>query len=383
MHFIAIDNYIWFPILFSFFLIFSLKLGYFFNINYRVSLLLYLWHTVFCLLYFWFALTFGADSNKYYFRALNDPFVEINLGTSFIVLLTRFLHDFLGLGFLDQFLIHGFIGYIGLLAFAGTIKQAIQDKTRTIKLLGWLLVFLPSVSFWTSGLGKDAISFMSIGLVLWAALDFKNRKFLLFFAIICMFIVRPHIAVVILIAFIFSLIFDKRINIYSKVFFGIFSLTGAAIILPIMLNYIGLEDANDLSDVDSYVDKRQNSNLSGGSSLDLTSMSLPTQMMTYLFRPLPFEASTVFALLASLDNVILLILTIMGLFSFINRNTPSIDSNRIFLWVYFFICLSVLAMTTANLGIAMRQKWMFVPVFIFLLLSTIGSKAKKYKGVIH
>lgn len=377
MDFIVIDNYIWPPILFIFFLILSLKLGYFFKINFKISLALYLWHTIFCLLYFWFALNFGADSNKYYIRALYDPFVEFNFGTSFIVLLTRFFYNIFGLGYLDQFLIHGFIGYIGLLAFAGAIRQAIWNKTRAIKLLGWLLVFLPSVSFWTTGLGKDAISFFAIGLVLWAALNIDKRKILLFFAIITMFLVRPHIAVVILIAFIFSLVFDKRINIYSKIFFGIFSISGAAIILPIMLNYIGLSEASDLSDVDSYVDKRQNSNLSGGSSLDISSMSLPMQMMTYLFRPLPFEAHTLLALLASFDNLVLLILSIFGLFSFLNKNRPSVESNRIFLWVYFFICLSVLAMTTANLGIAMRQKWMFVPVFIFLLLSIIGSKTKK------
>lgn len=377
MDFIVIDNYIWPPILFIFFLILSLKLGCFFKINFKISLALYLWHTIFCLLYFWFALNFGADSNKYYIRALYDPFVEFNFGTSFIVLLTRFFYNIFGLGYLDQFLIHGFIGYIGLLAFAGAIRQAIWNKTRAIKLLGWLLVFLPSVSFWTTGLGKDAISFFAIGLVLWAALNIDKRKILLFFAIITMFLVRPHIAVVILIAFIFSLVFDKRINIYSKIFFGIFSISGAAIILPIMLNYIGLSEASDLSDVDSYVDKRQNSNLSGGSSLDISSMSLPMQMMTYLFRPLPFEAHTLLALLASFDNLVLLILSIFGLFSFLNKNRPSVESNRIFLWVYFFICLSVLAMTTANLGIAMRQKWMFVPVFIFLLLSIIGSKSKK------
>ena len=136
-----------------------------------------------------------------------------------------------------------------------------------------------------------------------------------------------------------------------------------------------------MSDVDSYVDKRQSSNLSGGSSVDIASMSLPMQIITYLFRPLPFEAHTLFALIASFDNVILLILAIIGLFSYFKKNKPSIESNRIFLWVYFLICLTVLAMTTANLGIAMRQKWMFVPVFIFLLLSIIGSKNKNIQKV--
>ena len=51
-----------------------------------------------------------------------------------------------------------------------------------------------------------------------------------------------------------------------------------------MVNYIGLSEADELSDVDAYVDKRQNSNLSGGSSLDIASMSLPMQMLSYLFR---------------------------------------------------------------------------------------------------
>jgi len=144
-----------------------------------------------------------------------------------------------------------------------------------------------------------------------------------------------------------------------------------------MINYIGLSEADGLSDVDAYVDKRQNSNLSGGSSLDIASMSLPMQMLSYLFRPLPFEAHTLFALIASLDNIILIYLLILGIVAYLEKSKPSIESNRIFLWVYFFICLMMLATTTANLGIAMRQKWMFLPCLIFLLLSVIGTKNKE------
>lgn len=32
----------------------------------------------------------------------------------------------------------------------------------------------------------------------------------------------------------------------------------------------------------------------------------------------------------------------------------------------------IFATTTANLGIAVRQKWMFAPMLIFLLLSVTG-----------
>jgi hypothetical protein len=376
-HFDAFSNIIWPPILFFIFLLLSLKICNYFKVSYKFSLALYLWHTLFCVVYIWFALNFGADSNDYFYNALNFDNREFNFGTSFIIYLTYFLYNFLGFSYFDQFLIHGFIGYIGFLAFAASVKQATLYKSKNIKLLGWIIVFLPSISFWTTALGKDAISFMALGLSLWSALDFKNRKLLLIFSIFSMFMVRPHIGLALAIAFAFSIIFDKRTSLYIKVFFGTISLIITAFIIPIMINYIGLSEADGLSDVDAYVDKRQNSNLSGGSSLDIASMSLPMQMLSYLFRPLPFEAHTLFALIASLDNIILIYLLILGIVAYLEKSKPSIESNRIFLWVYFFICLMMLATTTANLGIAMRQKWMFLPCLIFLLLSIIGTKNKE------
>ncbi len=368
----AFSNLVWAPVLVIFFLICSLKICQYFKIGYKLSICLYIWHTIFCIFYIWFALNYDADSNKYFYNAINFDNRDFNFGTSFIVYLTYFLNKFFGFSYFDQFLIHGFIGYIGLLAFAGAIKQSILEKSKNIKILGYIILFIPSASFWTTALGKDAISFMATGLALWAALDFKNRKMLLFFSILSMFMVRPHMGVLLALAFLLALIFDKKTQIYVKLIFGSFALITTVAIIPIMLNYIGLGEAEDLSDVDQYVDKRQNSNLGGGSSLDISSMSLPMQMFTYLFRPLPFEAHTIFALLASLDNVILLFLFILGIYSYINKRRPSVESNRLFIWIYFFLALIILSMTTANLGIAMRQKWMFIPFLIFLLLSVIG-----------
>lgn len=364
------------PILFVIFLISSMKVCEFFKISYKVSAFLYIWHMLFCIMYMYMAINFGADSNKYFYEAINFDGRDFNFGTSFIIHLTYFFYNFLHFSYIDQFLLHGFIGFIGLLAFAASIKQVTLHKSFNVKILGWLIVFLPSVSFWTTALGKDAISFMATGLALWAALDFKNRKLLFLFSVLCMFMVRPHIGAILIIAFIFSLIFDKKVNIYSKFFFGTLSFFITLIILPIMMNYIGLSEAENISDVEGYIDKRQSSNLSGGSSLDISSMSLPMQMLTYLFRPMPFEAHTIFALIASLDNVVILFLFILGLYYSFKKSQPAIESNRIFLWVYFFMCLIVLSMTTANLGIAMRQKWMFMPMFVFLMLSIVGSNKK-------
>ena len=73
--------------------------------------------------------------------------------------------------------------------------------------------------------------------------------------------------------------------------------------------YVGSED-DSLSGLDGYIDKRQNYNLSGGSSLDIALMSYPMQVFTYIFRPLPFEAHSAVAFVTSIENTILLFLFI-------------------------------------------------------------------------
>lgn len=372
-NFDPVSNFLWTPILISFFIIISLKICEYFKVNFKKSCFLFFWHTFFCFVYLYYSLTQGGDSIVYYQRAISDELIEVNFGTSFIVVFTRFFAN-LGFSYVDLFLINNFFGYIGLLAFSSAIQNATYNKSKNIKLFGLVLLLLPSISFWTTALGKDAISFMAIGLALWAALDFKKRKVLLLFSIVCMFLVRPHMGAILAISFIFALIFDKKTTIYIKIFLGLICTLCTALIIPIMLNYIGLGEAEGLSDVDQYVDKRQNSNLGGGSSVDISSMSLPMQMITYLFRPLPFEAHSIFALFASLDNLILIFIFIMGVGAILKKNKPTVESNRIFLWIYFYFSLIVLASTTANLGIAMRQKWMFIPFIIFLFLSIIDSK---------
>ena len=59
-----------------------------------------------------------------------------------------------------------------------------------------------------------------------------------------------------------------------------------------------------------------------------------------------------------------------------NFQTDIDKSGRIFLWTYSFSAWVILSMTTANLGIAMRQKWMFAPMLIVLTLSALSRAYK-------
>ncbi|MQZ32256.1 hypothetical protein F4U02_14830 [Acinetobacter haemolyticus] len=376
LDFNPINSFYWAILIFILGIVFSLKIGLLVNLKYKYNLFLYFWHLLFCIFYFIFVLSNGGDAVNYFKWAINNE-REFGLGTGFVVGFTSFFSNYLNFSFFDLFLLYNFFGYIGLLFFAASIDQAVQGKLLRYKLLAVLLVLLPSVSFWTSAIGKDAIAFMAVGMALWSSLNYRSRKILLIFSIFIMLLVRPHIAFVLLISFIFSLIFNKNINFYTRIFLGLITSSASVIIFPLIINYVGLQDANDVSDVSAYIDQRQSYNADGGSSVDISSMSLPMQMLTYMYRPLPFEAHSIFALLASFDNLLLILLSLIGLFYIFKKNKPSVNSNRLFLWLYFYISLIILATTTANLGIAMRQKWMILPFLIFLLLSVIGNNELK------
>lgn len=379
---ISIESLTFSPLIFVLFLILSLKVCNLFKVKYKLSLILYLWHSAFCFIYIWFSFNFSADSKRYFLLATEYDNRGFGFGTSFVVYITYIFNNFFSLSYIDQFLIHNFIGYIGLLAFAAAINQVTLDKQKNVRILGWVIIFLPSVSFWTTGLGKDSISFMATGLTLWAALNFKKRIGFFVFAIIAMLMVRPHMAAVMLAAYALAFVFDKRISIFQRFIIGGTAVILSGLMIPFALQYAGLGDAENATDVEEYIDQRQSYNLEGGSSVDISSMSLPMQLFTYLFRPLPFEANSIFALAASLDNIILLLLTVWGITSIIKKSKPSVESSRAFLWLYVLMAWLIFATTTANLGIAMRQKWMFLPCLIFLLLSVIGTKnIKSSKGL--
>ena len=360
---------------FTFGFIFLAQYSKKFSIELPRVIIIYCWHTVFCFGYYIYVGKYGGDANVYYEHSLSGD-INFKLGTSAVNAFNTFLVQVLGLSKLGCFLVFNIFGSIGLLAFDGALKQATLNKSKYIKLLATIIIFLPSVSFWSSAIGKDSVSFMAMSLALWASLQLNQRMRLMIFAILMMFIVRPHMAGMMIIALSFALVSDNNIRFIKRFFLVLIGLVVAAVLVPFALNYAGISDYTNPMAVLNYIDTRQSYNMEGGGGVDISSMSLPEQLFTYMFRPVIFEVNSITTFAAALDNTILLYLFILG-FVFIFRQKHKIyDDNRVFMWVYALIAWLVLATTTANLGISLRQKWMFTPILIYLLISVIGNEKK-------
>ncbi|MEZ9747787.1 hypothetical protein AB4320_24200 [Vibrio splendidus] len=343
---------------------------------------LYLWHTMLCIAYAIFILNYGGDAYAYYLKSIELDSEHYlfgrYFGTGAVVHILAPFTQFLKFNFLASCLIFNIFGSVALVCFYGAMKSVINESSLNVKRFCSILIILPSISFWSSGVGKDALSFMSVCLICWSSLNVKNRLWLLVFSIFIMLLVRPHIAGLITIALFMSLAFNKSLPVITRLFLIIISSGSAVIMIPFALNYAGVEGGPSLSTISDYVDHRQTLNSQGGSSLDISSMTYPEQVFSYLFRPLPFEINSITTLLSSLENVILLLMFSFSLMIYfkVKARKVKFDFQVSFFVFYILGSLTILATTTANLGIAVRQKWMVMPFIILISLTLIKTYFK-------
>jgi hypothetical protein len=353
----------------------AIKTANSFNVSHKRAIILYFWHTILCLVGVDYVFSYGGDALGYYRDSLSSD-IEFSLGTYGVTLLTRLFSFYFDISFLGVSLIFNIFGCIGLIAFDACLQTVTWYKSKNIRYLATLIIFLPSVSYWSSAIGKDGLAFMSTCLALWAALNLTHRVSLMFFATLVMLFVRPHIAGIMIIALIASYLFSN-IKIYNKNLFiiGIFIIF-AVELFPFLLIYSGLQNLENIESLKYYIEERQSYNMDGGGGIDISSMSLFEQLFAYMFRPSIIEVNSIYSAVAAFDNMILLLLFITGCFAILKGKLSNLGENKVFLWIYVLITWVILAITTANLGISLRQKWMFAPMLIFLLISVIGRRRK-------
>ena len=349
-----------------------------FNCSVKRALFLYAWHAFYCMVYAVLMIYMVGDAIAYYERS-QRPDLVFKIGTPAVTYFTSIFTYYLDFPFLAMFYVFHIFGFIGLLAFDGALRHVTYLSSKRIRLLATLIVLLPSVSFWSSALGKDAIAFMATGLTLWAALNLRDRWKLLALAITIMLVVRPHVGGILLAALSISFFLLGNFSFFKKALFSAASVLVMVLLLPVLLKFVGLDEGANLDSVNQQIEKRQGYNQHGGGSIDISQMSLPVQMFTYMFRPLPYEVKNLFGLLTSIENLFLMFLLLLAIPSIFSHKIKMLvydeKENRLFLLIFMLLTWMILAMTTANLGIASRQKWMFTPIFLYFLFVLLADKS--------
>jgi hypothetical protein len=347
--------------------------------------LFFFYHLIFIIFSYFFALSFAGDSYIYWGRTLDIDkrswFDFADYSAKFIIFLNYPLIK-LGFPFWCGFLLYGIIGYFGILKWMQWSEFIVKDKFsyRNFNFL-YLLFFLPNLHVWTSGIGKEPIIFWGIASVIYGLTLQKYRSFSFIIGSLAILIIRPHVALMLLAAIAVALLFQKNYPFQKRVKITAIAFAGVIILLYVVfqttnINYWDWERITYFNEYSILSFKHS------GSYVPMLEYNYIYKWFSFHFRPLFYDAHTVLAFFAGIENLFYLVVFAAALFfilRFYNKISYSLEMKTIFLFT--FIASLLYVERYANLGIFMRTKMMFQPFLIVLLLVIIqkGLRLMKYR----
>ena len=300
-------------------------------------------------------------------------------GTRFVDQFTSFLFLPAVPTFLFAFVMFATLSFIGTVFFYLAFRRWFKDS-KLLFLYAGFVFFLPSLLFWPSSIGKDAIMVFALGIAAYGAARVLEGSYLKGSAIMTPGLllaaaVRPHVAALVVASVVFAL-FLARQPIGDSGWFARLVALGVAIAI---LGFVALTAAETLKvdttseGIDTFLQETERRTARGGSAVTgdpvTNPLLLPEATLRVLFRPLPHEAGNAAALVASVESVVLLILLINRLPS-IARNLVHLRSHPYMLFTVLYTVGFVIAFSAIfNLGILTRQR---VQVLPFLLAALVG-----------
>jgi hypothetical protein len=282
-----------------------------------------------------------------------------------------------------------FFSFTGLIALFKLFQRFSVNKSRITFIV---MMFLPSVLFWGSGLLKDGLLLFALGLLLYTFNNLVTQKYsaysavafvlclllLMFTKLYVLFIIIPG-----LVAWFWSKN-DPGKKVVAK-FIGCY-----LIYVVIGFNIDKVSEKYDVVDLIYY--KQQNFNVLAGTSqakskieipqIHPTAWSLlanaPSAVMRVLLRPSINDSGSFFILLAAVENIFLAALAIICLL-FADRT--QIKSFQLFCFsIFFVICMyALIGLITPILGAMVRYRVPSLLFFIYIFLNILDTGRLKSK----
>ncbi len=307
-----------------------------------------------------------------------DTGLETLSDTDFIYFLTGLIYAVTGPTFLGGFLVYSWLGFLGLFFFYRAFTIAVPDGRRTSYAL--LLFFLPSLVFWPSGIGKEAWMVFGLGIAAYGGARVMSGTLARGIPVAAIglwfcWVVRPHVAglvaVALVVGFVVGRVPRKEFGRLLKVAAIVVAVLVAGFMIQQAKQFLsdsGIESFGGLGEALTQTGERTSK---GGSEFDPviveTPLDFPAATLTVLFRPLPIEADSTQALIASLEGAFLLILAVVR-FRWIVAALMSIRRRAYVAFAFVFVAMFIVAYSSiANFGILARQRVQVLPVMLVLL----------------
>ena len=316
------------------------------------------------------------------------------VGANLVVDLTGFFSRFLSLSYYQTTLIFSSFGYFGILIASKLIRLLSIDLGKKYKYLYMLVLYSPSCHFWTTLIGKDGLSFLSISLISYSLVTIKKENkvksiFFILLSIVILVCLRPHFAFIIASGIAITL-FLILIRKTSKGLFALLLLLPFSIVLLVKFGSF-VQGSYGYNQLDMF-------GILSKISEDFTVKADNTFQTTYI--PTLSEIKYIIAPLHNLGGGIISLLSVIEIFpyfiflgvpivksffkSFLSLNIKPINFIReqglkSGLFISSIIFIVVLAATTYNLGVVIRQRTVISPILISSSLIILRAVIKNKK----
>jgi len=340
---------------------------------------IWIFHILVSVGFYFFTRNGGGDAWYYFITSQKMNFIEFwnyilnEKGTYFVFALNYIPSKILDLNFFNNTLLFSFLGFIGMVYFYLIALKTIHYNTKIGKFFIFpLFFFLPNLHFWSSGVGKDSLLFLCIGMFSYALLSISKRFILIIISLALAFFIRPHMVFFMLLAFGLAYTMNSNLSGAKRLFLGGLLIGGGVIILPSVLEFVKVEEISTESIVKFSEDKSALlSREETGSRLSQSS-SFPAKLFAFYFRPFFFDVNGLPALIASFENLLLVLLSIKVL-----RNKPYLAFKKapfVIKGLILFMLIGSIAfsLSLGNVGIMIRMRNMFLPGFIIFMMWTLS-----------
>lgn len=311
--------------------------------------------------------------------------------TNFIRWLTGVVYYLFGQNLLAGFLLFSLLAVVGSYCWYRAVAGSLPLADRRLFLI--FMMFAPSVVFWPSSLGKEALMQLGVGAMAWATGLLLTGRFYRAVPLVLgggwlLWVVRPHLLALVAAAGAVPY-FMGRVRQGPKSSFlsrplGMLVI-GVVVVLTITTgaNYLGIDDLS-IDSIEAELDEQTELTSQGGSAYSrgensLNPIHLPWGLVTVLFRPFPWETLSGFQLLAALESMALIALMVHRIGSL---RTAVQQARRHPFLLYCMVALVLYGMTFssfANFGLLNRQRSLVLPA-LYVLISIRPSTADGFGG---
>lgn len=344
----------------------------------------------------------GGDAGRYYrygliyadmIRALDFSFLDPSFyranhfwGTQATISFSGLVLSFLGPSIKGEFLFFSILAFIGLLVICIAYQKNFPHLDGK-KYAKWVLL-CPSLWFWSSSVGKDAIILLGTCLTIYGySAHSKRISWISMIAgLLIAGIIRPHVAGVLVVSITIAHWLSPTAKwSIAQIFQGLVIVIIALLVLRHGFSELGVEEI-DMENIKGFVGKVSDRSTQGGSAIQAGGLSLigiPKAYINVLFRPFPWEVGSP-QMAASALEVLVFWGFVVARWRRVSSAIKQFRSSRLLRVALPFTLLYslMLGMAIGNMGILVRQRIHVIP-FLLIWLEAIPMKrivAQAFQG---